>query len=232
MIRLIKDDNRNALNKLIEEQVDANLIYADCIYESLEFDWIDQCKLLLTNNGIMIVQTDYHSVAETKIYLDHVFGKGNFVNWLIWKNEFGNFRKDRFRQCHDDILIYAKSKDYKWYPDRVQVPKATANSKGLNKSGRMTKLATSVITDICLTTIAKERIKKEDGHNVRWQKPVELLRRLFIPFLDAGDLIVDPYAGTGSSAIIARELNCNYIGIENDSEIFDLALERMNSGTK
>lgn len=204
-----------------------DVLYADMIYENLDFSWVDHYWQFMKTNSIFIVQTDYHSVAEIKVYIQKM-KDANFINWLIWKNEFGNFRKDRFRQCHDDILIFCKGNNYKWYPNRVQVEKATANSKGLNKSGRTTKLATSVITDICLTTVAKERIKKEDGHCIRWQKPMTLMERLISPFSDKGDLVVDPFMGSASLGEWCLLSDREYIGVESDKEVFDLASERLH----
>jgi len=203
-------------------------VFADMIYENLDFSWIDHYWKFLKQNGIFIIMTDWHSVAEAKCYLQS-FEDSNFVNWLIWKNEFGNFPKDRFRQCHDDILIFSKGKKFKFYPDRVQVEKATAKSKGLNKSGRTTKLATSVITDICLTTVAKERIKKEDGHCIRWQKPIELIDRLLFPFTDIGDLVVDPFLGSGTTGEWCIRNDRDFVGVEYDTEVFKLAENRLRN---
>jgi DNA modification methylase len=223
MISLFNSDN---LTVFLEEKAD--LLYADMIYESLDFTWVNHWWEQLKENGIFIIQTDWHSVAEIKVHTQGL-KDAHFLNWLVWKNEFGNFPKNKFRQCHDDILIFSKGKKYKWYPERIQVEKATAKSKGLNKSGRQTKLATSVIVDICLTTVSKERIKKEDGHCIRWQKPIELLDRLFSPFTDEGDLIVDPFLGSGTSAEWCAKNNRRFIGIELDSEPFRLAQKRLNA---
>lgn len=202
-----------------------DLIYADYIYENSNFSWIDKFWELLRVDGIMILQTDWHTLIEAGYYMKHHIG-ANFVNHICWKNEFGNFPKTKFRQSHDDILIFSKGKNYTFYPDRVQVTKATANSKGLNPSGRDTKLATSVWTDICLTTISKERIKKKNGKNIRWQKPERLLERLFIPFVNKLDRICDPFMGVGTSAVVSNKLGCDYVGIELDEEPYKLAIER------
>lgn len=87
--------------------------------------------------------------------------------------------------------------------------------------------ATAWIDDICLTTTSKERVKGLDGHLVKWQKPIGLLRRIFSPFVDKGDWILSPFMGTGTCGIVAQELGCNYIGIEIDKNIFNLAKERI-----
>ena len=217
--------NKNNMEVVFPEQ-NVDLVYADMIYENLDFSWVNYYWNTLKPNGMFVVQTDWHSAAEIKCHINKL-PNAFFVNWIIWKNEFGNFPKNKFRQCHDDILIFCKGKDYKFYPERAQVKKVTAKSKGLNPSGRTTKLATSVITDICLTTIAKERIKKEDGHSIRWQKPYELMNRILLPFTDEGDIIVDPFLGTGTTGVWCIENNRMFIGIENDIVPFNLAKERL-----
>jgi DNA modification methylase len=205
---------------VINNQFD--LIFCDYIYENLDFSWVDRYWKHLKPNSIFIGMTDYHSAAEFKVYTQQM-PDAYLVNWLTWKNEFGNFAKDRFRQCHDDIIIFSKGKDFKFYGNRVQVPKATAGSKGLNPSGRETKLATSVILDCCLTTVAKERVKKNDGHLIRWQKPQSLINRILLPFTDEGDYICDPFMGSGAVGLWCKNNNRNYFGIEYYQEVFELA---------
>lgn len=220
-IELYNEDNLLTLKNLYLSSRQFDIIYGDCIYESNEFLWTNLSYEVLKTNGVFILQTDWHSVAEYKVYLDRIFGKENFINWLVWKNEFGNFPKNKFHQCHDDILIYAKGKDYKFYPEKIQVPKATANTK-LNPSGRLTKTATSWIDDICLTTTSKERIKLGEK-NIKWQKPRKLFDRIISPFTDSGDYLADVFMGSGTLGIWCKENNINYVGIELEKQRFDLA---------
>ena len=210
------------------EQNSAQIVFADYVYENLDFSWVDKYWQYLKVGGLLIAMTDYHSAAEYKMYVQ-TMPDATFVNWLVWKNEWGRHNTKQFSQIHDDIIIFSKGMKYKFYGERVQVEKATAGSKGLNPSGRTTKLATSVITDICLTTVAKERIKKADGSLVRWQKPKELVRRLVTPFIDEGELIVDPFMGVGTAGEVAFDLKCDYVGIENDHEPFLLAKRRLDA---
>ena len=204
---------------------DPDLIYADMIYENLDLSWIERYWNILKDNGIFIVQTDWHTNYLVRSELEKF---GIFVNHLVWKNEWGNHPKNRFHQCYDDIIIFSKGKDYKFYPERIQVDKVTKN-KGLNPSGRQTKQATAWIDDICLTTTSKERVKKRDGHLARWQKPVRLFDRIVSPFTDEGDWVVDNFMGTASLGEWCVNNNRNYVGIENDQEIFLLANIRLNN---
>lgn len=216
--------NENNIYVNQESFANYDLVYCDMIYENSDFDFIKKYWRKLKENGIFIVQTDYHTNWKVRSVFENELLKSYFVNELVWKNEWGNHPKNKFHQCYDNIIIYAKGKNYKFYPDRIQVPKATANTK-LNPSGRETKTATAWIDDICLTTTSKERVKKEDGHLIRWQKPLKLFDRIISPFTDEGDLIIDPFMGSGSLGKWCVKNNRNYIGIELDDEVFKLAKE-------
>jgi DNA modification methylase len=221
---LILGENKSNLREL---PFKGNLIYADCIYESKDLSWIAYAYDALVKNGILIVQTDFHSQHVYRNFLELVLGM-NFINHLVWKNEWGNHPKNRMHQCYDDILIYSKGRQYKFYPERIQVPKATANTK-LNPSGRKTKTATAWIDDITLTTTAKERVKKKDGHLVRWQKPLRLYDRIILPFSDVSDTVIDPFMGSGSLAKWCRLNNRSYWGTEIDPEVYNLAIRNFST---
>src|SRR5688572_17115334 len=105
-LKLFNTDNRELHALIHERKVD--VVYADCIYESFDFEWADICYYTLKENGIFYIQTDYHTVAEWKIYLDKLFGKSNFLNWIITVQEWGGTSKRFFPRKHDDILMYSK----------------------------------------------------------------------------------------------------------------------------
>ena len=202
-----------------------NLVYADMIYENPDLSWIDKYWKVLCSNSIFIVHTDWHTNYLVRSKLETL---GIFVNHMVLKCEWGQHPSRKFHQCYDDIIIFANGEDYKFYPERIQVPKITTN-KGLNPSGRTTKNATAWIDDICLTTTSKERVKQEDGHLVKWQKPTKLFDRIIAPFTDEGDTILDPFMGVASLGVWCQINNRHYVGIENNKEIFDLAEKRMDA---
>ena len=158
--QLYEGDNLEWMWYLINEyNTEVDLIYADCIYESKNFNWVDYCYALLKKDGIFIVQTDYHTVANYKQICDCFFGEQNFINWCIYIQEWGGTSKRYFPRKHDDILIYSKGKDYKFYPDRIQIPKKTAGTK-LDKKGTGLKTPMDVFTDLGnFSTLDKERVK-------------------------------------------------------------------------
>ncbi len=225
-MKLYLGDNIRMLRK-IETPVDA--IYADCVYENEDFPWVTICYELLKDNGVFFVQTDYHTVADYKMFLDYVFGKQNFINWLIYIQEWGGISKRAFPKKHDDILFYAKGKDYKFYYDRIMIPKVTAGT-ALDKRGDGLKIPMDVFADLGnFSTLDKERVKwYNTGKNVKWQKPLKLINRLLLPTTDKGDVVLDPFMGTGTTGVWCKQNNRHFIGIEYDNDLYHIAEDRLS----
>jgi len=209
------------------DEIVSDVVFADCIYESEDFAWIDKYWATLREDGIFIVMTDYHSVAQMKLYLDGLVSS-TFVNWTIYKQEWGGTPKKGFPHKHDDILIYCKGDDYHWDKSMIEIPKATAGTK-FDKKGTGLKTPCSVFDDLGnFSTMSKERIKNpESGKNIQWQKPMKLMNRLLFPFTKEGDLIVDPFLGSGSTAEFCVKNNRNFIGVEYDKDVYDIAKTRI-----
>jgi len=223
MIELHNTDNLTWLNQ-INKQFD--LVYGDCIYESMNFDWVEICWKLLKENGIFIVQTDHHTVGEYMMIFKYDL-KAYFVNHAIYVMEWGGVSKRYFPRKHDDILIWAKGKDYKFYHDRIRVPKKTAGT-ALDKKGTGLKIPCDVFYDLGnFHTMSKERVKDKSGKNVQWQKSLKLMDRLLLPFTDEDDWILDPFLGSGTTARWAKDNNRNCVGLENDPVMFQIAQKRL-----
>lgn len=201
-----------------------DFIYADCIYENDNMNWLIYALSHMKDNGILIVQTDYHTVADYRFLLDEYL---TFVNWLIYMNNWGGVPKNRFAQKHDDILVYCNGDKWKWYPERIQIPKTTAGTN-FDKKGTGTKTPPSVFYDhASFSTVSSERTKV-DGKSFGMQKPEWLMERLLLPFTDEGDEVLDMFAGTGTLGVVCKRLNRNYTGIEQDEQIFRAAKERID----
>ena len=226
-VRLFKGNNQAVLNTLWMDAVYVDAIYADCIYEELNFTWVAEAHRILKPNGVFFVQTDYHSVYTMKLFCDKIFGAKNFINHLIYIQEWGGVPKRAFPRKHDDILFYAKGDEYKWYPERIQIPKATAGT-AFDKKGTGMKTPCDVFYDLGnFSTMDKERIKGDDGKNMQWQKPLKLINRLLLPTTDVGDMVLDPFLGTGTTGAWSVMNNRNFIGVEEKPEILEIARERI-----
>lgn len=206
----------------------ANLIYADMLYENKDLSWLRKYWEMLASNSVIEVQTDYHTSAEVKLMLDS-FSGSVFVNEIIYVQEWGGTPRKGFPRKHDNIWIYANGEDYYWDKSKIEIPKKTAGTK-FDKKGTGLKTPCSVFYDLGnFSTMSKERIKHpETKKNIQWQKSLVLMRRLMYPFLKKGDLVIDPFMGTGSSGEVAAELECDYFGIEYDIVPFNLAKERLS----
>jgi site-specific DNA-methyltransferase (adenine-specific) len=217
------------MRRLLEEKHLFDLCYADMIYEDANFQpWVNLSIDLLKDNGIFMVQTDHHTVAEMKVYLDSKLGKKNFINACIYLNEWGGTPKKGFPKKYDTILIYSKGSNWKWFGDRIQIPKVTAGTK-FDKKGTGLKTPCDVFYDhASFSTMSKERIKTEDNHNVEWQKPYWLMDRLLAPFTDPGDWILEPFGGTFSACRWAKMNDRNAVGIELDPEKFRIGERAIN----
>lgn len=224
---LLRKDNVIAMYELYKDKMHFDVIYADCIYDNSDITWLMWAVKLLAKDGIIFIQTDYHTVAEMKIYLDRY--SFTFINWLIYIQEWGGTSKRFFPRKHDDILMYANSENYKFYPNRIQIPKATAGTK-LDKKGTGLKTPCDVFYDLGnFSTISKERLKDSEGKNLQWQKPMKLMERLLLPTTDEGDWVLDPFMGSGTTGEWCIKNNRSFVGIEYDQKIYDIAKQRLSS---
>jgi site-specific DNA-methyltransferase (adenine-specific) len=221
---LYNADNLDALELIGKEYGQCvDVIYADCIYENKDYTWLWRSLRLLKPDGVVMVQTDHHTVAD---YYNALSQGYYFVNWLIYKQEWGGISRRYFPRKHDDILVFAKNDEYKFYPERVLIPKATAGT-ALDKRGDGMKIPCDVFDDLGnFHTMDKERIKGKDGKNIQWQKPLKLMNRLLLPFTDEQDIVLDPFMGTGTTGVWCERNDRRFIGIEQDPEIYEIALER------
>lgn len=226
MIKLYNDDCVNIITNIYEL---VDVCYADVIYNNLDFKWAGMAYESLMPNGILYLQTDDSTIAEWKIYLDSIFGKQNFLNNIITVQEWGGTSKRFFPRKHDYILFYAKGKDYKFYPERIQIPKVTAGTD-FDKKGTGLKTPCDVFYDLGnFSTTSKERVKGTDGKNIRWQKSLKLMNRILGVCTDEDDLILDPFMGSGSTGVWCKLNNRDFIGIEKDKKIFSIAEKRINN---
>ena len=207
----------------------ANLIYCDYMYGNKDLSWVRHYWNFLVDNGIFIAQTDDATIAEVKLELDSM-PNAQKINICIYKQEWGGVPRKGFPNKHDYILIYSNGNDWKWYPDRIQIPKKMIG-KGFNPSGRLTKTPCTVFDDLGnFSTMSKERVKGADGRNIQYQKPMKLFDRVLLPFTDENDLIIDPFMGSGSVGRWCIDNKRDYIGIEYNASVYNIAVSTLNSG--
>lgn len=227
MIKLYNQDNMLFDLKKETGFNTVDLVYADMIYEDKNIEgWISKYWNLLKENGIFQIQTDYHTSAQVKLFLDSL-PNSKFVNEVIYKQEWGGVPKKGFAQKHDNIFIYCKGNNFYWNDKEILIEKKTKGTS-FDKKGTGMKKPCSVWDDLGnFSTMSKERIKL-NKKNIKWQKPIKLMHRLFSPFTKENDLILDIYMGSGSAGEWCGENNRHYIGIEYDAIPYNLSVNRLS----
>lgn len=228
MIHLHHGDNKAYMETLIRDTgICFDTIYADMMYDELDFSWVRLALTLLKDTGSIFIQTDYRSVAQLKIYLDTFLGKECFVNWIVWSYDWGGRSQRSFGRKHDDILWYSRfPNQYKFYPEKVLIPKKVTGAK-MNPSGREGKIPTDV-WEGNFHTMSKERVvDPETGSGFRWQKPLWITDRIITATTEPGDVVFDPFLGSGSTGVSAYNAGCDFYGVEVRPEVFQLAKERL-----
>ena len=109
-ITLYNEDNISVCRKFRDTNTKFDLIYGDCIYESTNTNWITYAEAVLKENGILIIQTDYHSLYWHLSNMQYYVGikQLTFVNHLIYINNWGGTPRNRFAQKQDYILFYCQ----------------------------------------------------------------------------------------------------------------------------
>lgn len=175
-----------------------------------------KAKELLRENGVLAVHLDWHSCHYAKVLLDEIFGYEAFVNEIIWKYKSGGARKKGFARKHDNILIYAKGKDFTFNEileksyNRGKKPYRFKDVEEFqDDEGWYTLVKKRDVWDIDMVGRSS---KERTGYAT--QKPQKLLDILIEAFTCEGDLVGDFFLGSGTTFKSANALNRNFIGCD------------------
>ena len=186
-------------------------------YDQFTTDWLSACRRVLADDGTIWVIGSYHNIFRVgKIMMDLGFWILNDVQWYK-TNPMPNFRGVRFTNATETLIWAKKSINQKKYTFNHQV------MKQLNGGKQMTS-----VWQIPLCT-GKERIKNADGKKAHsTQKPEELLRRVILSSSSEGDLVLDPFSGSGTTCAVAKKLGRKGIGIEKETEYIKISKKRID----
>ena len=184
-------------------------------YDDFCKSWLKECKRILKDNGTIWVIGTYHNIFRLGYHLQNL----NYwiLNDVIWRknNPMPNFKGTRFTNAHETLIWASKNKKSKY----------TFNYQSLKCLNDDLQMRSDWMLPICN---GKERLKK-DGKKVHsTQKPEALIHRIILATTNKGDLIFDPFLGTGTTAVVAKKLGRQYFGIEKDKKYFLAAYQRIN----
>ena len=186
-------------------------------YDDFTREWLEQARRILKDDGTIWVIGSYHNIYRVGSLLqDADFW---ILNDIVWRksNPMPNFRGTRFTNAHETLLWCAKDEKARY----------TFNYRAMKALNDDLQMRSDWLLPICS---GGERVKGEDGSKAHpTQKPEALLYRILLACTKPGDVVLDPFFGTGTTGAVARRLGRRWIGIERESAYVQVARERIAS---
>ena len=183
---------------------------------------LEEAYRLLKPTGTLYFHIDYREVHYCKLLLDHIFGREYFLNEIIWAYDYGAKSKSRGPAKHDNILVYVKDKkQYTFNTDAIdRIPYMAPNLVGPEKAARG-----KLPTDVWWQTIVPPGGKESTGYAT--QKPETILKRIISTSSNPGDLVLDFFAGSGTTAKVALDLERYFIVVDNNDQAIEVMKQRL-----
>ena len=171
-----------------------------------------EARRVLTPDGSLYFHIDYREVHYCKVLLDGLFGRDSFLNEIIWAYDYGARTRRKWPPKHDNILWYARDpKHYVFNVDAIdRIPYMAPGLVGPEKAARG-----KLPTDTWWLTIVSPTGKEKTGYPT--QKPLSLLRRIIAASSDPGDLVLDFFAGSGTTGVAAAELGRRFMLVDRNA---------------
>jgi site-specific DNA-methyltransferase (adenine-specific) len=200
-------------------------------YEIWFEEWIIALKRCLKANASIYVCTDWESSKAVQTVLEKHF---KVRNRITWEREKGRGAKANWKNCSEDIWFATVSNDYHFDVDAVKLKRKVIapyrDSEGAPKDWDETvdgnyrlTFPSNLWTDI---TLPFWSMPENTDHPT--QKPEKLIAKLILASSKEGDLVFDPFMGSGTTCVVAKKLNRNYLGIEKEPKYCAYAIERLN----
>jgi modification methylase len=184
-------------------------------YDRFTRSWLAECRRILKPDGALWLIGSYHNVFRLGAALQDI---GFWIlNDVVWRkvNPMPNFRGRRFTNAHETLIWAA----------RDQKSRYTFNYESLKASNDDLQMRSDWLFPICS---GPERLKDDGGRKAHpTQKPEALLHRILLATTSPGDIVLDPFFGTGTTGAVAQRLGRRWIGIERDPDYAKAAEERI-----
>jgi modification methylase len=185
-------------------------------YDAFTRAWLMACRRVLKPTGALWVIGSYHNIFRVGAVLQDI---GFWIlNDVVWRktNPMPNFRGRRFANAHETLIWAAHSAVEKGY---------TFNYDALKVFNDDLQMRSDWLLPICT---GEERLKNSEGAKIHpTQKPEALLYRVLLASTRPGDVVLDPFFGTGTTGAVAKKLGRHFIGIERDAGYIEAAERRI-----
>jgi site-specific DNA-methyltransferase (adenine-specific) len=177
---------------------------------------------VLADQGTLYVHLDSREVHYCKVLLDEIFGRDRFLNEIVWAYDYGARTRTRWPAKHDNILVYVKDRRrYTFnYDDLDRVPYLAPGLVGPEKAARG-----KTPTDVWFQTIVSPTGKEKTGYPT--QKPLAILSRIVRASSNPGDLVLDFFAGSGTTGVAAARLDRRFILVDDNPEAIAIMRRRL-----
>lgn len=198
---------------------------------------LEIAKKLLSEDGAIYVQLDYHQAHYAKILMDEIFGEENFQREIIWRigwlSGYKTIEKNWIRN-HDTILFYSKNNNSlsfnKYYIPREEFKDiAKSNAERYPIEDVWNGNEYDDLNSIAIVSFAGETVSKllNPDDEVKGQKSEKLIERIIKAHTDENDIVLDFFGGTGTTAAVAHKTKRRYILCEQLDKHVDIILRRM-----
>ncbi len=186
------------------------------VYDRFTRDWLKAARRLLKPHGGIWVIGSYHNIFRVGAAMQDA---GYWIlNDVIWRksNPMPNFRGKRLTNAHETMIWASKQ----------EASKYTFNYEALKALNEGIQMRSDWVLPICT---GHERIKNKSGDKAHpTQKPESLLHRVLVATTNPGDVVLDPFFGTGTTGAVAKKLGRDFIGIEREAEYRAVARKRLS----
>lgn len=187
-------------------------------YDAFTRAWLLAARRVLKPNGTIWVIGSYHNIFRVGAIMQDL---GFWIlNDVVWRktNPMPNFRGRRFQNAHETMIWASRDQSAKGY---------TFNYEAMKAANEDVQMRSDWLFPICT---GSERLKDENGTKVHpTQKPEALLARVLLSSSKPGDVVLDPFFGSGTTGAVAKRLGRNFVGVERQQSYIDAALERIEN---
>src|SRR5918994_628242 len=189
-------------------------------YDAFTRAWLLAVRRVLKPNGTIWVIGSYHNIFRVGATMQDL---GFWIlNDVVWRktNPMPNFRGRRFQNAHETLIWASRDQKGKGY---------TFNYEALKAANDDVQMRSDWLFPICT---GAERLKNDNGDKLHpTQKPEALLARVMLASTKPGDVVLDPFFGSGTTGAVAKRLGRHFVGIEREQDYIDAANERIAAVT-
>ena len=189
---------------------------------------------LLKDTGSIYLHCDPHASHYLKVMMDGIFGMKHFRNEIVWCYNRASINQRQLARTHDIILWYSKGNDWIFNVDSIRMPysvdtiaRAKYNCQML-KDGKHILNPKGKFPNDWLYDIRFLQGTSDEFQNYPTQKPVALYERIIRASSNQGDVVLDPFCGSGTTLRAAKTLGRKYIGIDQNPEAIRISENRLN----